>query len=130
MASNDLDESSFAGVTVQVQCYGLIGMIAAAAVSDVGRNGFLSRDSIKNPIDRETTIKKTKAKDKERELYFGMVKELQITLLITYMEDAPRTRIKNNDNISRARKWRSQKEEAAKDKGNEDAEDEFIECMI
>ena len=36
---------------------------------------------------------------------------------------------KNNDNLSRARKWRSQKEEAAKDKGNEDAEDEFNECI-
>ena len=59
-----------------------------------------------------------------------MVKELQITLLITCMEDAPRTRIKNNDNLRRARKWRSQKEEAEKYKGNEDAEDEFIECMI
>ena len=94
MASNDLAEISFEGVTAQVQCYGRIGMSAAAAVSDVGRNGFLSRGGIKSPIDRETTIKKTKAKDKERELYFGMVKELQITLLITCMEDAPRTRIK------------------------------------
>ena len=32
-----------------------------------------------------------------------------------------------NDNLSRARKLRPQKEEAAKEKGNEDAEDEFIE---
>ena len=128
--SNDLAESSFAGVTAQFQCYVLIGMRAAAEVSDVGRNGFISRVGIKSPIDRETTIKKTKAKEKEHELYFGMVKELQITLLITFMEDAPRTRIKNNDNVSRARKWRSKKEEAAKDKGNEDAEEEFIECMI
>ena len=46
------------------------------------------------------------------------------------MEDEPRTRIKNNDNLIRARKWISQKEEAAKDKGNEDAADKFIECMI
>ena len=37
---------------------------------------------------------------------------------------------KNNNNLSRARKWRSQKEEAAKEKGIEDSEDEFIECMI
>ena len=37
---------------------------------------------------------------------------------------------KKNDNLSRARKWRSQKKEAEKDKGNEDAEDEFIEYMI
>ena len=121
MASNDLAESSFAEVTAQVHCYRRIGMSAAAAVSDVGRNGFLSRGGIKGPIDRETTIKKTKAKEKESELYFGMVKELQITLLITCMEDAPRTRMKNYDNLSRARKWRSQKEEAAKQKGNEDA---------
>ena len=55
---------------------------------------------------------------------------MQVTLLITCMEDAPRTRIKNNDNLSRACKWRLQKEEAAKDKGNEDTEEEFIECMI
>ena len=37
---------------------------------------------------------------------------------------------KNNDNLSQARKWRSQKEEAAKEKGNEEDEDEFIGCMI
>ena len=37
MASNDLAESSFAGVNVQVQCYGWIEMSAAAAVSNVGK---------------------------------------------------------------------------------------------
>ena len=126
MASNDLAESSFSGVTAQVRCYGRIGMSDAAAVSDVGRNGFLSCGGIKRPIDRKIASKNTKAKGKERELYFGMVKELQITLLITCMEDAPRTRIKNNDNLRQARKWRPQKEEAGKDKGNEDAEDNFI----
>ena len=55
-----------------------------------------------------------------------MVKELQITQLIICMENAPQTRIKNNDNLSRASKWRSQKEEAEKDKGNEDAADESL----
>ena len=40
MASNDLAESSFAGVTAQVQCYGRIGMCNAAAVSDAARNNF------------------------------------------------------------------------------------------
>ena len=69
-------------------------MSAAAAVSDVGRNGFLSCGGIKNPIDRETTIKKIKAKEKECELYFGMFKELQITLLVTCIEDARQTRKK------------------------------------
>ena len=59
MASNDLAESSFAGVTAQVQCYGRIGMSAASAVSDVVRNGFLSHGCIKRPIDREIDRKKT-----------------------------------------------------------------------
>ena len=68
MASDDLAESSCAGIIAQVQCYGMIEMSAAAAVSDVERNGFLSRCGIKSPIDRETTRKKTKAKEKEREL--------------------------------------------------------------
>jgi len=35
LAVNDLAESSFSGVTAQVQCYGRIGMHAAAAVSDM-----------------------------------------------------------------------------------------------
>ena len=47
MAVNDLAESSFAGVTAQVQCYGRIGMHAAAAVSGMSRNGFLSRPTSK-----------------------------------------------------------------------------------
>ena len=92
MASNDLAESSFAGVTAQVQCYVRIGMSAAAEGSDVGINGFLRRGGTKKQIHCATASKKTKAKEKERELYFGMVEELQITLLIMCIEDAPRTR--------------------------------------
>ena len=61
MASNDLAESSFAGVTAQVKCYGRIGMSAAAAVSDVGRNGFLFRGTPRPQLKRaskNTNIKK------------------------------------------------------------------------
>jgi len=43
MAVNDLAESSFAGGTAQVQCYGWIGLHAAAVVSDKSRNNFLTR---------------------------------------------------------------------------------------
>ena len=39
-AVNDLAESSFAGVTGQVQCYGRICMYRAATVSNVSRNDF------------------------------------------------------------------------------------------
>ena len=64
MAYNDLAERSFAGVTAQVQYYGRIGMSAAAEVSDVGRNDFLSRGGTKKQIHRATASTKTKAKEK------------------------------------------------------------------
>jgi len=54
-ASNDLAESSFAGVTAQIQCYGRIGLCAAAAVSDCNRNGFLHRGTIKKQIKRKSS---------------------------------------------------------------------------
>ena len=130
MASNDLAESSFAGVTAQVQCYGRVGMSAAAAVSDVSRNGFLHRGVIKKEIKRPTTRKKTKAKERKRGLYHGLPKELQITLFMMCMEDAPKTRKSNNNDLNRARQWRAQKEEMAKEKGLQDAKDEFIESLI
>ena len=38
MVTNDLAESSFAGVTSQVQTYGRIGMFNAAAISGMYRN--------------------------------------------------------------------------------------------
>ena len=91
-ASNDLSEGSFAGVTTQVQCYGRIGMSNAAAVSDVARNELLNRDGTKKQINLSTTSTKKKQKDKKRGLYHGFPKELQITLLMICMEDAPATR--------------------------------------
>ena len=39
-AVNDLAESSFAEVMIQVHCYGSIGMHSAAAVSNMSRNDF------------------------------------------------------------------------------------------
>ena len=42
MATNDMAESSFAGVTAQLQCYGCIGMHNGTAVSDMKQNGFMS----------------------------------------------------------------------------------------
>ena len=104
-ASNDLAESSFAGVTAQVQCYGRIGMSNSAAVSDVARNGFLNRDGTKKQINHATTSTKKKQKDNKRGLYHGLPKELQITLLMMCMEDAPATRKQNNDYLNRSREW-------------------------
>ena len=129
-ASNDLAESSFAGVTAQVQCYGRIGMSNTAAVSDVARNGLLNRDGTKKQINHATTSTKKKQKDKKLGLYHGLPEELQITLLMMCMEDAPATRKQNNDDLKRSREWREQKYKVAEDKGLEDSEDEFIEFII
>ena len=43
MAMNDPAEISFAGVTYQVQVFSQIGMVSAAAISDMTRNGFLDQ---------------------------------------------------------------------------------------
>ena len=81
MAVNDLAESSFAGVTAQVQVYGRIGMYEAAAVSDVDRNNFLSRPTTKKDI-----------KEGKRGLFHNLPEELKVTAMIAAMEDAPETR--------------------------------------
>ena len=128
--SNDLAESSFAGVTAQVQCYGRIGMSNATAVSDVAINGLLDSDGTKKQINHATTSTKKKQKDKKRGLYHGFPKELHITLLMMCLEDAPATRKQNNDDLKKSREWRAQKDKVAEEKGLVDAEDEFIKCII
>ena len=77
MASNDLAESSFAGVTAQVQCYGQIYMCSAAAISDTSRNGFLYFPTTKNQMECH-----------KQGLFHGLTDELHITLIIVAMKDA------------------------------------------
>ena len=84
-------------------------MSNAAAVSDVSRNGFLNRGGTKKQINRATARTKKKPKYKKRGLYHGFPKELQITLLMMCMEDAPATRKQNNDDINLSHEWRAQK---------------------
>ena len=105
-------------------------MSNAAAVSYVARNGLLYRDGTKKKINHANTSTKEKQKDKKRVLYYGFPKELQITLLMMCMEDAPTTRKQNNDDLNRSREWRAQMYKVAEEKGLVDSEDEFIECII
>ena len=121
-ASDDLAESSFAGVTAQVQCYSRIGMSKAVAAIDVARDGFLDRDGTKKKINHATTSTKKKQKDKKRGLYHGLQKELQITFFVMCMEDAPATRKKNNGDLNRSRGWQAQKYKVAEEKGLVDSE--------
>ena len=41
MVTNDLAESSFAGMTSQITNYGRINLFSAAGLSHISRNGFL-----------------------------------------------------------------------------------------
>ena len=50
MLTNNLAESSFTGVTSQVQTYGWIGMCNAASISYMSRNRYLSRPTNKKDL--------------------------------------------------------------------------------
>ena len=78
MASNDLTESSFPEVTSQVQCYIQIDLCSAAAVSDTARNGFLDYLTSKKEMEVH-----------QQGLFHGLPDELQITVVMIAMEDAP-----------------------------------------
>ena len=77
----------------------------------------MNRDGTKKQINCATTSTKKKQKDKKRGLYHGMPKELQISLLMMCMEDAPATRKQNNDDLNRSREWQAQKDKMEKEKG-------------
>ena len=92
MASNNLAESSFAGVTPKVQCYGQIYMCSTAAVSDTSRDGLLDHPTTKKQMEGH-----------QQELFHEIPNELQITLVMVAMENAPENRQSNNNNINRQR---------------------------
>ena len=119
MASNDLAESSFAGLTAQIQCYGRIGMCNAAAVSDTSRNGFLSRPTTRKEINEQ-----------KRGLYHTIAQELQITLGMVCMEDSTAVRKRNDDLLERQRKFRQEKDDLVETEELDGAEDNYIDALI
>ena len=85
MVTNNLTESSFAGVTYQVQTYGRIGMCNAAAISNISRNGYLSRPTTKKEL-----------KEGDRCMFHDFPEELLLNSVMAAMEDAPVTHQENN----------------------------------
>ena len=114
---NDLAESSFAGVTANMQAFGRVGIHGAAVVSDVSRNGFLSRP---------TTRKEMKA-TKRHGLFHDLPEELNMTAVMAAMEQAPATRVTSNDALNRQREAKRQRDELVK---REELEKAFIKCLI
>ncbi len=86
MAVNDLAESSFAGVTVMLQCYGRIGLNNAAAVSDMTRNNLMSRGT-------------TNEQNGNHGMFHQLPEQLQITVIMYAMNFAPGTRASNNEGL-------------------------------
>ena len=83
------DGSLFAVVTEQVQCYGRIDMWSAAAISDTAINGFLDCPTTNKQMDGQ-----------QQALFHGLPDELQITLVMVAMEDAPEKRQSNNNDLN------------------------------
>ena len=94
-ATNDLAESSFGGVTLQVQCFGRIGLCNAAAISDMRMNRFLARPTTKK-----------QAEGSRMGLVHELPEELKISLLMVAMDDAHETRQSNRDALSRQRQMK------------------------
>ena len=88
MVTNDLAESSFTGVTSQVQTYGRIGMCNAAAIIYMSRNRYLSRPTTKKDL-----------KEGNRGLFHDFPEELRLTAVMAAMEDAPITHKENNQSL-------------------------------
>ena len=57
LAVNDIVESSFSGVTSQLQVFGRIGMASASDIRDMARNGFLDQPTTnKDMSDKKTSM--------------------------------------------------------------------------
>ena len=57
MSVNDLAESSFAGVTDQLQVFVRIAMASAATISNMARNGFLDQPTTNKEMgDNKTSL--------------------------------------------------------------------------
>ena len=92
MAVNDLAESSFDGVTAQLQVFGRIGMASADDISHMARNCFL---------DLPTTNKDMS--DKKTSLFHDFPEDLQTTAIMCVVQEAPATRKSNTDAMDRQR---------------------------
>ena len=83
------------------------------------RNKFLKQSTIRN-----------KTITDDRGLFHEIPKELQITMVMSAMEDSPGTRVSNNKSLSEQRAFRQKKEETAKQHNLGRASDQYIDALI
>ena len=119
MSVNDLAESSFAGVTSQLQVFGLIWMSRADAISDMARSGFLGRPTTNKDIS-----------DNKTRLFHDSQEELHITAIMCALQEATATRQSNIDAMDRHRNDKQERDNTTKREVLDKAIDEFIQCII
>ena len=119
MSVNDLAESSFAGVTAQLQVFVRIGMSSAATISNMARNGFL---------DQPTTNKEMS--DKRINKFHDFPEELYITAIMCALLETPSTRQLNINSMDRQCNTKQEKDKLAKQEVLEKSIDEFIRYLI
>ena len=110
MATNDLAESSFGGLTSQIQKYSRIGIPGAAAITDAKRNKFFDRRG-------------------KTGIFHNFPEGIRIALVKVAMEDAPRTRNANNLLLSKQREAKREKAEIAKRMILQKATETYIDAM-
>ena len=119
MAVNDLAESSFASMTVQLQIFGLIGMASAAAICDMDRKGFLDQPTTnKDMIDKKTS------------LFYDFSEEFQITAIMCAVQEAPAKRESNISDLDRQRNTKQDSDNMVNMEVLKKAENECIQCLI
>ena len=119
MSVNDLAESSFAGVTSQLQVFGLIGMASADAISNMASNGFLHQPNTnKKNIDKKTS------------LFHDFPEELNITAIMCAVQEALDKRHSNTNAMGRHCNEKQERDNMVKREGLEKATYEFIQCLI
>ena len=119
MDVNDLTESSFAGVTTQLQLFGRILMIRAVAIRNMAKYGFL---------DQPTTNKEMS--DKKTSMFHGLPDEFQITDIMCAVQEGSTTRQLNTDAMDKQRNSKQERVDLVKREVLEKATDEFIKCII
>ena len=119
MDVNDIADSSFAGVTSQIQVFGRIGMTSAADISNMASNGFL---------DRPTTNKEMS--NKKTSLFHNLTEELQITAIICTVQEYTATRQSNTNDTDIHLNAKQERYKLLKQERLEKVTYEFIKCLI
>ena len=101
-ATNDQAESTLGGCTAQIQKFGRISLSSAAAVSDLKRNGFFSRQPSKNNGNRKG-------------IFHEYNENLRHAIVEVAMRDAPVTKERNNEDLKLQTTARSVKKKNGKE---------------